>query len=64
VDGLTRFHATARQAPLTVVCPARKKDPLLLIEDGGRAPQTDASLFADPLTIENLCHFVFPFELR
>jgi hypothetical protein len=46
---------------LTVIRPARKKDPSLLIEDGSGAPQADVSLSADPFPIKNLCHFDFPF---
>jgi len=57
---LACVHTAARQAPLTVICAARKKDPTLLIEDRSRAAESDFPLPADPFTIKNLCHFDFP----
>src|SRR5690349_17041181 len=59
---LARVHTPARQAPLTVIRAARKKDPPALIEDCSRAAKPEFSLPADPVTIKNLCHIDFPFS--
>ena len=58
-----RIHAAARQTPLTVIGPARKKDPTVLIENRSRAAESQFPLPADPFTVKNLCHVDIPLSV-